>query len=74
MKTIGKLTCACLLVAMCTGCAHQGGGEFRDADRGSEHRVRNTLLAVGAAVVVGAILANQAQSNTKDAIQGAIQD
>lgn len=74
MKTTTRNALAALLIVSCSACTTTGSQQSEHAERGSEHRVRNTLMAVGAALVVGAILANQSQSNTRDAISGAIQD
>lgn len=74
MKTTTRHALTALLIVSCSACTTTGSQQFEDAERGSEHRVRNTLMAVGAALIVGAILANRAQSNTRDAIDGAIQD
>lgn len=68
MKVISRLLAICLL-SLCTACANTSGTHSTKGDAGEGHRLRNTLIAVGTAVIVGAIVANQAQSNARDAIR-----
>jgi hypothetical protein len=68
MKHVPRLALCAVLFVGCYGCAHTGNGD-PDALSERNRRIRNTLIAVGTAVVVGAVLANQAQSNTRDAIR-----
>ncbi len=72
VKTFMKLSCIGLLV-LCTACAHTGGNPPQADDDGKDHRLRNTLIAVGT-VVVGAIIANEAESGARDAIRRSIND
>ena len=67
MKVIARVLAICV-ISLSTACAHTGSGRS-NGDAGESHRLRNTLVAVGAAVIVGAIVANQAQSNVRDALR-----
>lgn len=64
-----KQTLAAIMVLMLTitGCTHTQGPPTPDQE--PSKRARNTLLTVGAALVVGAVLISKAKSNTKDAIR-----
>ena len=73
MKTFTKLSCIGSL-ALCTGCAHTGGSPPRAGDDGKDHRLRNTLIAVGTVVVVGAIIAHEAEDGARDAIRRSVND
>lgn len=68
MKTGLRILGICLLV-LCTACAHTDKNTGMSGDAGESHRIRNTLLAVGAAVIVGVIAANQAESSIRDALR-----
>ncbi|MEM1145916.1 MAG: hypothetical protein AAGI88_25365 [Pseudomonadota bacterium] len=67
MKAIQKLMGVFVVLAICSGCSHVGNvGQYEQ--RSDNHRVRNVVLAVGAAIVIGAIAANSAQNNVRDAL------
>ncbi|MEM6606019.1 MAG: hypothetical protein AAF671_09670 [Pseudomonadota bacterium] len=69
MRTLNKLAMVCLL-CLCSACAHNGVNPLPGQEREGDHRLRNALIAVGAVVLVAAVVANQAESNAKDALRG----
>ncbi len=73
MKTTSKIGPWAALLVICSGCAHTGHVDT-ETEREDHHRTRNTLIAVGTAIAVGAILVNQAENNTRDAVRDAGQD
>lgn len=68
MKKSSTIMAICLL-SLCTACAHTSNGSGFPDEQKKDHRLRNTLLAVGAAVIVSVIAANQAQDNARDLVR-----
>ena len=67
MIPLYRLLVVCLLFLM-TACAHTNSPRDSDVDAGESHRLRNTMIAVGAALVIGVIVANQTESTVRDAL------
>lgn len=67
MNLLYRLLAVCLLI-LTTACAHTNSPRDSDGDAGESHRLRNTMIAVGAALVVGVIVANQTESTVRDAL------
>jgi hypothetical protein len=57
-----------------TGCAHTEGPDPQHPPPDRGNRVKTVLITIGTALVVGAILVNQAQDNTREAIGDAVSD
>lgn len=67
MKTRNKAVALGLAMVLASaGCTPLQGPS---ADEPPPNRARNTALAVGAALLVGALLVSTARSNSKDAIR-----
>ena len=75
MKRFRFLACAMTvtLIMFAAGCATQTGTVAERTEQDRQSRMRKTLIAVGAALAVGALVAKQAEGNAKDAVRDAAQ-
>ncbi len=75
MNNASRRILLCLALATVgTGCAHSGTGVSGSDEAEKNHRTRNTLIAVGAAIALGAIVAKQAENSSKDIVRDVVRN
>lgn len=71
MKILKQFTIISCVLATMTGCAAVPSAAPNNDERseaGTSSRLKNTLLAIGGVLIVGAIIANEAENNVEDAV------
>lgn len=76
INLLKKLTVSLCVLATMSGCASMqyggtGTGAHLEEETRANSRTRNVILTIGGILLVGAILANEAGDNVKDAVRDA---
>ena len=74
MKVLKQLTIILCVLMTVTGCAavpSAGPDNDERLETETSSRTKNTLLAIGGVLILGAIIANEAEDNVKDAVSDA---
>jgi hypothetical protein len=74
VKALRPLAIFIAIHLVSAGCAHTKGPDPQQPPPDRSSRVKTVLITIGTALVVGAILANQARDNTREAIGDAVSD
>jgi len=74
VKALRPLAIFIAIHLVSAGCAHTQGPDPQQPLQDRSGRVKAVLITIGTALVVGAILANQARDNTRKAIGDAVVD
>ena len=73
-KIFSQLAVGLILLTTLAGCAavpSHGPDNEGQVEIGSESRTRNVLLTIGGVLLLGAIIANEANDNVRDAVRDA---